>query len=467
MKNFFYISNFQTPHVETDLELIHNSVKNDIETHVLLCRGHLKTCFANQKNQKVKCNFCISKIDFGISLIENVIVHHQKKINFRMPEINEFNSVSKLKNYSFDGVNLGNGILSSLISTIRDHKFSVSKNIILVRNGIYSSILNYLNFKLLLTKIKPTKVYFFNGRFGEVYPLMMFCKKNNIEFYTHERGSSNDKYMLRKNNIPHSIDYTSKEIDILWSGGKKDKFEIGKIFFEERIKGIEQNWLSFSSLQEKKLLPKSFDDSKINISFFNSSMDEYETISDFENLIYKDDNDGIDRICSSFTSSSNINFYLRVHPNLKSINNTQIKQIRELDNKHNNLCVIYPEQKIDSYELVRKSDAVVSFNSTVGVEALFLGTKSILAGRAFYESLNEIIKCNSHQKVVNEIKKVKKSEKKIFKDHLKYGYWAKSFGTKYLFYKPETLFKGRFLGKNLNQNKKTFIWRLLNKIFYS
>lgn len=469
MINFFYISNYQTPHLETDLELIKKSVDEKNKTHVLRCRGFLQSCFQNQKNSKLRCKYCISKVDYGLNMIKNINIHDQKNIKVEIPNEYEINSFDKILNYKYENINIGKGVVSSLISIIRDHKFDVEKHQILIKKSFYSAILNFENFKLFLNQINPDNVFFFNGRFSEIFSLIELCKAKNINFYTHERGSTNYKFMLRKNNIPHSIDFTTNEIKMIWNAKKNEvnKEKIGKSFFEERIKGIDQNWISFSKEQEKNKLPNNFNSSKINISIFNSSIDEYETIPDFKNLIYKDDNDGIKKICESFITNKNLHFYLRVHPNLKNLNNTQIFEIRNIDSQFENITVIYPEEKIDSYELIKKSDAVITFNSTIGVEALYLGTKSILLGRAFYESLNDVIKCNTHEELINIINEIKKEPKKIYYDHIKYGFWAKQFGVEYIYFKPTSLFKGKFMNKNLSiGNLKILMWKILNTIFY-
>lgn len=468
MKSLFYISNYQTPHLETDLELIRNSYLKGKETHVLVCKGLIKTCFQNPKHSTILCKLCQSKIEYGLKLIDGIKIHHQKEYQFALPKKDEISTLEKIKNFKFDGISIGRGIVSSLISTIRDHRFDVDENEEIIYDSIYSAILNYLNFQKLVEELRPSEVYFFNGRFSEVFPLMELCKVKEITYYTHERGADNYKYMLRKNDIPHSIDYTSHEIKKFWKNNDPKKEVLAEKFFSERIDGIEQNWFSFSKEQKSNYLPHNFDCSKINISIFNSSMDEYETIPDFKNLIYDNDNEGIESICKSFEGYDNIHFYLRVHPNLKNMNNTQMREIRRIDNNFRNITVIYPEEKIDSYELVRQSDAVLTFNSTIGIESLYLGTKSILLGRAFYESIDEIIKCYDHEEVISEIFNVQKGKRFKFTQHLKYGYWAKSFGNKYKYYKPYTLFSGEFDGKNLNSaNLKILLWRLANKIFCS
>ena len=72
-------------------------------------------------------------------------------------------------------------------------------------------------------------------------------------------------------------------------------------------------------------------------------------------------------------------FVLRVHPNLKFLKNTQNENIKKLVN-NSNLIIIYPEEKLSSYELIRLSETIITFGSTIGIESTYMGKKSILIG---------------------------------------------------------------------------------------
>jgi hypothetical protein len=276
---------------------------------------------------------------------------------------------------------------------------------------------------------------------------LRLCEKKGIDFYTHERGGQIDRYMLRKNSTPHSILFAKAEIEKLWLEAGPEKYKIGENFFLDRRNKVVQSWSVFTEEQKAGLLPEGFDKSKKNIGFFNSSMDEYEGIPDFNNPLYEDDNVGVEKICTSFLNDENYHFYLRVHPNLKGLDNAQNREIMNLGAKLSNLTIIAADEEIDTYALMEAVDLVITFGSTIGVEALFWEKPSLLLGRAFYEALTGIIQPVNHNEVIKyirDIPPVVSSE-----SAMKFGYWCISFGIIFKHFNADGLFAGKFKGKRV------------------
>ncbi len=244
-----------------------------------------------------------------------------------------------------------------------------------------------------------------------------------------------DRYKLRKNTTPHSLSFTKNEIEELWRNGGDEKYTIGSNFFLDRRNKVVQSWKVFTRHQKLGVLPEGFDASKKNIGFFNSSMDEYEGIPDFNNRLYEDDNAGIEKICQSFLGNENYHFYLRVHPNLKGLDNTQNKTIAGMGGKFNNLTIIQADANIDTYALMEAVDLVITFGSTMGVEALFWNKPALSLGRCFYEDLEGIIQPGDHEEVIHYINNIPIAASNT--GAIKYGYWCISFGTKFSYFKAD------------------------------
>lgn len=109
----------------------------------------------------------------------------------------------------------------------------------------------------------------------------------------------------------------------------------------------------------------------------------------WKDTIFFNQNETIRNIVSHYIDDDSIHFYLRVHPNLKNINNYQTQKIKELNYK--NLTIINAESTIDSYNLMNVSDKILIFSSTMGIEASFYNKVVILLGRAFYRGFRKHI----------------------------------------------------------------------------
>ena len=80
--------------------------------------------------------------------------------------------------------------------------------------------------------------------------------------------------------------------------------------------------------------------------------------------------------------------------------NSDIFKLHEPDK---NIYVIKPASKISSYKLLMNADKVISYNSLMGIEAVYWGKPSILLGRRPYENLEVVYKPKNHLSVMNLI----------------------------------------------------------------
>jgi hypothetical protein len=447
------------------MELASKAMQEGHEVFFLICEADLKTCFINPEHKMPDCFACQSKIKTGIRFLNIPNKNILRLSQFKTGNLNaeySFSSVSELKKFNYKGSDIGLAVASSIISSIRDHKFDTITYKDEIAKGVNTAIMVHEIGEQVLQSINPDVVIMFNGRFLEYRPMMRLCEKKGIDFYTHERGGKTDRYNLRKNSTPHAISVVKTEIDDLWLNSGDEKYTIGKNFFLDRRNKVVQSWKVYTDEQKVGLLPEGFDVSKKNICFFNSSMDEYEGIPDHNNQLYEDDNAGIERICQSFLGNENYHFYLRVHPNLKGLDNAQNKTIAGLGAKFNNLTIIKADETIDTYALMDAVDLVVTFGSTMGIEALFWNKPSLLLGRAFYESLEGIIQPGNHEEAIRYISNIPVV---LSNDSaVKYGYWCISFGTKYSYFKSDGLFSGEFMGKRIGPSLISKIKGKVNRV---
>jgi hypothetical protein len=87
-----------------------------------------------------------------------------------------------------------------------------------------------------------------------------------------------------------------------------------------------------------------------------------------------------------------------------SLKTSQLADIKKLVSEFNNLTVIWPKDQVDSYSLLDACDKIITFGSTIGIEAAYWGKISILAGRAVYERLDCIYKPSNHEELITLIK---------------------------------------------------------------
>ena len=143
------------------------------------------------------------------------------------------------------------------------------------------------------------------------------------------------------------------------------------------------------------------------------------------------------------SASPETKIYLRIHPNLKDVDNQSKREMLNLQSP--NLTVIPPEATVDTYEMVRRSDSVATFGSSVGIEAVYWGTPSILLGPSFYNGLGGVRVPDNHKAALALL--TQKLEATDRTAALIYGYWQQTHGIPYRYFEPTGLFEGKFKGQ--------------------
>ncbi len=455
MRVLFFPLYIATPHFETELELmLLHRLKHD-EVYVVRCNHKREMCFNNPYRRKSTCTICQSIFDEGMKQVQlpskNII--KLPDISVPMDKIPKyFSNIPELISYTFEGVEVGRATAGSMIFGYEgEHKLNTIQHSQEIYQLLEVSIYIYLAMQEIISQYKPDRAYVFNGRFAEAVAFIGVCRKFGVEFYTHERAGSFGKYFLRKNALPHEIQPNLEEIKSLWRNAKEGREKIGEQWFLERRSGIIQSWYSFVGTQTKGLLPENFDKYKYKIGIFNSTIEETYTLRGWENPLYRDDNEGILKIAESLLPHPDFQIFVRVHPNLKGKNNSQMRELKEIGDKYPNVIIIYPESRIHSYTLMDHCNLIVTFGSSIGIEASFWGKPSILAARAIYEDLGSVYKPQSHNELIhfllgNPLPKEKTGA-------LMYGYWLSIMGNSFKFFRQTEVSEGLFLGRKITYNK--------------
>ena len=451
MKIFIFCIGNPTPIFETELELIRTHEKSGDTVRVFQCTGSLTNCHWNHQHISSVCAKCRSKFKNGWKILNPDCNVQLKELSadrtgfFDIPPV--FSSVNEIKSYMYDDENIGRGVASSLVSIFRDHRFDTHKFRDDVTRELTTAEEVYISLKREFEEFKPDRVYIFNGRITTQLPAVLLCERLSIEYFCYEVAFTSNSYLLRRNSTSHSIPAMREEIDMLWSAGGSDREKTARLFFQQRRDGIDEvKMSSFTKYQVKSLLPHCFNKEKKNIAIFNSTIDEYTAFDGWENPLYEpDETAGIRSILESFEDDDRYLFYLRVHPHMKEVPSTtsQLLDIQELCSKFRNLYVIWPADVVDSYALMDACEKIITFGSTIGIEAAYWGKPSILTGRALYENLDCVYVPKSHEELVGLLKK--DLAPLPADSSLKYGYREMSHGIPFKYFK-QTGMDGSFDG---------------------
>lgn len=466
---FFESSGIWPPHLETSLELAERHLESGDTVTFLECHASVPTCFANPDHAAYLCLRCVGARDVGMRLLGtgatrrpfidlNVDDH---RLIASLPQ--EFESLEQIRAIHHDNLDLGYAALSTVISHLRDPEPDLGRHAPFIHRAMVTALTAYLSMIKQLHRLQPDRVYLFNGRFALVRGALRACESQGVEYFTHERGGTLDRFALYHNTLPHDIDNLRRRISAAWEATPPDRRDaLAAKFYEARAGGQTLAWRSYAADQIPGALPANWSSHRYNIVLFGSSEDEYAAIADtYRNPLYGHQREGIRRIIGDLGNEPGVAVYLRMHPNLRGLTNHSITELRQLP--ADRVTVIPPESDVSSYALVDAADLVISFGSTIGIEAAYRGRPSILAGRAFYEGLGSVYEPDSHEALIT-LAKSRPSPLPI-EGAKKAGLFTYTLGEPFRHFQATGVCAGQFKGKNVRASLPVRLWSSVIKRF--
>lgn len=350
--------------------------------------GVRRCCKANIYGLPSACIYCKMVRNATISRLRKQIEVHQLS-EFILSDTPEpifpdrrfqYHSLDEIKRIEYKGINIGLGCVSSYIFYTRnlnpcmDDRFKQYMDDMLA-----DSVRLQERLSAMLDCIPCDKYVFVNGRLAENRPLYEILRKRGKPFESVEVVQISGVLFQTEfhDTIPQDIPAAQKRISNLWESDEipdSEKENLAKEFFEGRRQNKNMGDKSYTIGQEKDCLPDNFDQNKYNVVIFNSSEDEYFSISteDVHNL-YSTQLDAYRDIISHFVHDQEIHFYLRVHPNLKNIHYRYHTDLYSLEQQYDNVTIIPADSRVSSYSLLDIADKVIVFLSTMGLEAAYAG----------------------------------------------------------------------------------------------
>lgn len=462
-------------HFGTELELAQLHLDGGDTVAVLGCDGSIGACLRNATGAKRTCDECRLRRARGLNMLrprvgeyrlEDYLPHDIAELEESIPD--RVTDADSARSFRYRGLDLGWGALSSTIMRLRDPVCDSPEARVLLQRFTRTALRSYLAVRAFLEAHPHVdRVYIFNGRFACTRGAFRACEERGIaDIMIHERGSSIYKYELFHNSMPHNRDWWQERIELAWTSSSDiaDRAALGRSYFEARRRGEPSDWKSYIKEQDPGLLPETWDGARTNIGIFTSSEDEYAGIGDlWENRIYRAQSDGIQRlVIDAGARYPDMHFYVRMHPNLSGVSNKEVEKLRGI--KSANLTLIEPESRVSTYALLDAVERVVTFGSTVGIEATFWGKVSILAGHALYEHLDVAHVAEDHEGLLELLGA--ELEARPILDTLKYGYCMSTFGIPFVYWQPNGFHDGRFRGRALKWSPTTsFVRRILMESF--
>ncbi len=440
------------PHFETSLELAQRHLDAGDRVTLLTCEACLAGCDGNPEHATPGCLKCIDRRRQGVKLLAGDF--RTERLGSWVPPseacpLPEVASVDELMQVEQSGFDWGMAVASTLISEFRDPRFSLHEHRDVVQALLRGSWQVYRGICRYLESRSCDAVYVFNGRYSTARAVFRACRQRGVECRIHERGATRYQYYVCHDALPHDHANMERRIRQVWQDaeGKCDREEVARQWYLARAGRQETNWKSFVSEQNPDQLPPDWGDHARRLVLFTSSEDEVAAIGEsWHHGCYSSQLEGLERVAADWNQRRDAaHLWIRVHPNSAQIPSWYHEAMGRLVGP--NVSLIGPQDKVDTYAMMRQADTVLAFSSTVGIEAVFWGRPSILIGNSFYKHLGSTYQPNSHQELIELMGQDLKPLS--IEPALVYGFHWATYGERYRHFEPAGMFRGTFRGRQI------------------
>ena len=304
-------------------------------------------------------------------------------------QLDSMKSISELKRLSHLDVNPGPALANEITNLTKNRDIDLRINHTLIRKLISSYLEVYSATKIKIEKNGINRVHVFNGRFLHERAVWDCAKNLEIETFIFE--TTRDRYFQRTEGF-HNRTSNQKYMLGHWAASldsEEAKFVIGSKYFSE----LRSKSNPFQVQQGKFVtMAKDF------FVFFSSSDDEAVGFWDEWNEPLGDQIEAIKKLQEIFELQNDFNLVIRLHPNLINKSNSAVENWSVIE-PINNSIVVGPSEKISSYDLLDKCVGVISYGSTLGLEAAFSLKPSLVLADSGYDQIGAVDKAKTWNEV--------------------------------------------------------------------
>lgn len=349
---------------------------------------------------------------------------------------------AQLRAFRFEGASLGLGVLSSLIFHCKSLEPDLDVHGPLVDALLTAAARSFTLTNRLIDEFNPATVLVFNGRFSCAKAIAEAARLRERKVLFHEVGATKDRYYL-SDRSGHSASHGRKMLRDDWDRAGPDRETIAAAFFAPRRAGL-------------TLLEARHDDGRTRdlpleptgrrrLVYFASSIDEYAAVEDaFDVFLFATQREAVEWLVEWVRARPDSELVIRLHPRMRDISAKERAWWMGLSS--GNVLTIPGEHACDSYALAASAHRVLTFHSSLGPEATYLGKVAVLLGDAKYRGLD----CVYEPATTAELERIIDDGSlppKPASNCLPYGYNRVMRGIPYRFYRPRTFTDGTFFGR--------------------
>lgn len=412
------------PRLPAILSIIQELIDDGHEVVFIGCNRSVPACTANLDHTRAICDYCVARKRKGLDLLSGGFVERdlldyvsRERAAEILSGVDRITDVAVLRDLKYRGADVGYAAYSSYAYVSKKSEPDLGRSSVraVIQNLIHTGEIVYEAISNAIATEHPDRVVLYHGRSAIDRAALRACQHAGVECLIYESALSLNELTYFKNALPQDIENTARMAAELWENAPADRFEIGKSFFEMRRNGasralasgaeIATQDKSFIGRQVEGRLPDDWSDARKNVVIYGTSNDEFDAISsEYDDGIYRDQIEALDRISKSLEDDPGIHLYFRLHPRQAGVRNAYTMGLEKVGERRSNVTIVSAGSDVSSYALLDGADIVLAFRSTMSIEAVYWDKPCIVLSASIYKPLGATYNPSSHEEVVELIR---------------------------------------------------------------
>ncbi|NND99383.1 MAG: hypothetical protein HKN47_18850, partial [Pirellulaceae bacterium] len=333
---------------------------------VTYCDATNGTCAANYFSNPVVCKICRTRAkatgeQAGLNLVPLSVAAAESSSSVSASETEQ----------------LTEGVQSGITSAFRSLPDDTSTSSFIQstkRRYLQTSCALLRSMKGVVQAVRPSRIEVFSGRHACSRFALLAARAAQIPFNTLEITITKRPIVFR-GHTPHDRKQIQRRIQT-----HPVDIEFADAFYRKRR---QPGGNRHTKGQVQTFTPPVSDGYRKKVAIFLSSQDEFEALGRDWKSSFDDYANVVAELCEENPDTL---FCIRFHPNQGEMTSDVVSpfdRVRGCKNVH----LYLPDDTVNTYHLIEWSDTVITFGSTVTVEACWMGKPVILLGRSFFDGL--------------------------------------------------------------------------------
>ncbi|MFQ5944466.1 MAG: hypothetical protein ACE5JF_13035, partial [Anaerolineales bacterium] len=298
-----------------------------------------------------------------------------------------------LKSWQYKGLPLGELCLPGLRWALRRHHIPDDEPTRLVyRKYLASAASLAARFETLIEEHSPRAFMVFNGMFYPEAVARAVARRSGVPVITHEVGlQPYSAYFSHADATFRDLDRFQLTLLTPQEDERLERYLTARRSGKFSMAGIEF-WPDMQSLPQR--IMDAISNHRRTVTVFTNVV--FDTSQVHANVIFPDMFAWLDELKPQITSHPESLFVIRAHPDEDRIGKASRESVADWFDSSGlrqkpNVLFIGPSDLVDSYELIERSEIILTYNSSIGLEAAIMGKPVLLGGRARFSDSGAVI----------------------------------------------------------------------------